>query len=186
MTADFTGAPFSVVSHITITLDLAPGLYRVWPTLFLSSFERRVSGGTGRSLFTHWMIPLRLLKLHWWLCWQPHLPRDQRVLACSWHTALLCFWHIRLKNIRLFHTAKKPKNCAMSKVAASSARIESIYYSFLMARCEKEYKHIWQWNLRAAGTSLPQGSLPLLLYFGFLYMTQRYLWKQMAVSFYQL
>lgn len=30
----------------------------------------------------------------------------------------------------------------MSKVAASSARIESIYYSFLMARCEKEYKHI--------------------------------------------
>lgn len=81
---------------------------------------------------------------------------------------------------------KKTKNCAMSKVAASSARIESIYYGFLMARCEKEYKHIWQWNLGAAGTSLPQGSLPLLLYFGFLYMTQIYLWKQMAVSFYQL
>lgn len=186
MTADFTGAPFSVVSHITITLDLAPGLYRVWPTLFLSSFERRVSGGTGRSLFTHWMIPLRLLKLHWWLCCQCSPAQRSKSVGVLMAYCFALFLAHKFKKHQTLPHCKKTKNCAMSKVAASSARIESIYYGFLMARCEKEYKHIWQWNLRAAGTSLPQGSLPLLLYFGFLYMTQRYLWKQMAVSFYQL
>lgn len=34
MTADFIAAPFSMVSHITITLDLSPGWHRVWPSLF--------------------------------------------------------------------------------------------------------------------------------------------------------
>lgn len=116
--------------------------------------------------------------------------RSKSVGVLVAHCFALFLPHKVKKHQTLPHRKKKPKqknpNCALSKVTASSARIESVYYSFLMARCEKEYKHIWQWNLRAAGTSLPQGSLPLLLYFGFLYMTQRYLWKQMTVSFYQL
>lgn len=33
------------------------------------------------------------------------------------------------------------KSCTMSMTAASFARVESVYYGFLKARCEREYKH---------------------------------------------
>lgn len=99
---------------------------------------------------------------HWWHCWQPQLPRDQGVFVCwwqlEWHTALVSYCYTSLDNMRSFYSTQ---SFTVSKTAASSARVESIYYRFLKARCEREYKHTWQWNFHARGISLPQGYLPL-------------------------
>lgn len=47
-----------------------------------------------------------------------------------------------------------------------SARTESVHNRFLWARCDRHYRHIWQWYLHAGGMRLPQRRLSLLFYFG--------------------
>lgn len=64
-----------------------------------------------------------------------------------------------------------------------SARAESVYSRFLWARCDRLYRHIWQWYFHAGGMRLPQRRLSLLFYFKLLFDSELH-WGAELFSFF--
>lgn len=140
-------------NHLGSLSGLAPGPAQSIPLLTWP----------GRALFLHWVRPPRSLEPPRWHFWQPQLPREHGEsvdwLRWGWQTALMCFLRHEPEQyqIPLYPT----KSGVMSKAAACSGTVESVYYRFLKTRCERQYKHTWHWNLHTGGISLPQGYLCL-------------------------
>lgn len=121
MTDDFIAAPFNMVSHITIALDLSPGWHRAWHSPFLCLHGRRDPGWLGGITILKVMLltgtrPGALLT--------PSTAQTSRSVGVLMATRIVhCFAYFLIhkpdqQRIPPYHT----KNCS-NKAAAPYARV---------------------------------------------------------------
>lgn len=137
MTDDFIAAPFNMVSHITIALDLSPGWHRAWHSPFLCLHGRRDPG---------WLGGITILKVMLLTGTRPGALLTPSTAQTSRSVGVLTA--IRIVHCFAYFLIHKLTNSGFLRTTQRTVPTrqlppmqESIYYRFFKARCEREYKH---------------------------------------------